>query len=288
MTSFADTLLAGVTRPDRGARRVLPVAVAGAVTLHLAAGALGLLPPRASAAELPPVEIELAPPEAAKPPEPPKPEEPKPEEAKPEPPAPEAPKAIVLPAEKAPPASAPAPAAARAGALLTASDDAPKSAGEEPVRFVTDPDGGSYGSGVVARGGTADVGAPGAKVGGAPNGAGAAIAKPPAPVAKPSGGGEALVAAKDWSRAPRLGDADACKGYFPSAADDDAGEVVVQVVVRASGEPGGVTVVTESPRGQGFGAAAKSCLSGKRFEPALGKDGQAVAAATSVRIKFSR
>jgi TonB family protein len=283
MTSFADTLLAGVTGPDRRARRVVPVAIVGALAVHLGAGALGLLPPRASAAELPPIEIEIEAPPA--PLEPPKPEPLKPAETKPEETKPiaTAPSAKVA----APPNAAPAPAAAHAGALLTANDDAKQPAGEAPVRFVTDPDGGSYGSGVVARGGTADVGAPDAKVGGLPDGTGTAPASPAKTVATASPA-PALATAKDWSRAPRLGEADACKGWFPQGADEDAGEVVLQVIVKASGEVGGVTVVSESPRGQGFGAAAKSCLAAKRFEPALGKDGNAVAAAAPVRIRFSR
>jgi TonB family protein len=270
MTPFADVLLAGVSaRADRHERTAVPVALVGALALHLAAGALGLLPPTANAAELPPVELsfELA---AEKPPEPPAP---KPEDA---PPAPDAPKPSA--AAKAPP-----PAAARAGALLTARDDAPKTSGEGPVRFVTDPNGASYGSGVVARGGAADVAGPGAVAGGARDGV--ATTRPNAPSADR---GEGLVDAKDWSRPPRLDNADACKGYFPEGAAEDAGVVVVKVVVKASGAIGSIAVIAESPPGEGFGAATRACLSSKRFEPALGSDGRAVAAATTVRIRFTR
>ena len=58
------------------------------------------------------------------------------------------------------------PAAARAGALLTAKDDTSKPSDAPPVDFVTDPSGTTYGGGVVARGGTADFGVRGATAAG--------------------------------------------------------------------------------------------------------------------------
>lgn len=282
-TALADTLLAGEAAPARRRERhVAAIATIAAGALHLGAIALGLLPPRAHAGELPPIEIEIEP--ASPRPEPQPQPQPRPE-PRPEP----QPEPVPLPPPASAPVAAPAPAAppaAKAGALLTANDDAPKPGDDEPVRFVTDPNGGSYGSGVVARGGTADVGAAGAKPDGEPKANGSASAA--APSAKPIAAPEALVSAKDWSRAPRLGDPDACKGFFPASADDDVGEATVQVVVKPSGEVASVTLVSESPRGQGFGSATRSCLAARRFEPALDKAGRPAAAVTAVRVRYSR
>ncbi|MGZ5971639.1 MAG: hypothetical protein ACXWP4_28405, partial [Polyangiales bacterium] len=182
-------------------------------------------------------------------------------------------------AKAAPRASAPA--AAKAGKLVVA--DAPKAqAADEPVSFVSDPNGTSFGSGVVAQGGTAAVGAPGSKAGGVANGTGTQ----PAAVAK--GVGETIVAASDLSRSPSLAEADACKGFFPSSAEADVATVSVIAVVRASGQVSSASVIAENPKNEGFGKAARACLLGKTFVPGLDKGGKAVTTATRVVIRFAR
>lgn len=261
--------------PTPEKRGALGVGLVGAVLVHVGIVFAAVAQPAPAHAAPPPVEIEI------ETPAPPKEEPPK-EEAKEEPKAPEA-KAEPTAAPQAPPPAAPP--AAKAGALLTANDDAPKAKGEEPVSFVTDPNGGAYGSGVVQKGGTAEVGAEGAKAGSVGTTPGA----PPAPKAgPPAPKGDTLVAAADLSRAPKLAEADACKGYFPSTADDDAGDATLLVVVKPSGQVASATVLGETPAGQGFGAAARTCLLKKTFVPALDKSGNAVSTATKVHLRFSR
>ena len=183
-------------------------------------------------------------------------------------------------AQPSKPSAAPPPQAARAGALLTAKDNAPSSKDEPLVDFVTDPNGTSYGSGVVARGGTADHGERGATAKGVGN-----AAAPPA-AASPVGAG--LTAAADLSRRASLSEANACAGFYPSEASADSGTVALTLVVRADGVVTSAAVVSESPPGQGFGLAARACLQRKRFEPSLDRAGTAVSAATTIRVRFVR
>lgn len=243
--------------------------VAAVVALGVHAG-LGLLAaqrePQAALAR-PPVDVELAfrePPPP--PPEPPKEAEP----PKADPPQPEAPKAITK--------LAPPPPAARAGAVLTAAPDpTPAPAAAEPFDFTSDPNSHVYGSGVVAVGGTAQHGLAGARLGGT----GAAPVRPP-----PAGDG--LTAAGDLSQKPRLRIADPCRGFFPGAARDDVAVVAVRVVIGKNGQVSSANVVTESPTGQGFGAAARRCMLDQVFVPALDRAGNAAATALNVNVKFSR
>jgi TonB family protein len=177
----------------------------------------------------------------------------------------------------------PPPAAARAGNLLTAPDQG--AADDDTPKFVTDPNGNDYGSGVVAKGGTADVGKAGAAASGVPNGSGTGtpakgpIAPPPAPT---------IVAAADLSRKANLPGANPCAGYFPADADDNEATVTVSVVVKPDGGVSSVSLVSEDPRGQGFGSAAKRCLSAAKLTPALDKAGTAVSSSTTFRIHFTR
>lgn len=236
---------------------VLALAVHGAVTFAVRAAPVAVVEaPKVTEVELPP-------------PPPPEPEKVTP--------PPEPPKDEAVPAAK--PSSAPPPQAARAGALVTAKDDRPSAKNEELVDFVTDPNGTSYGSGVVARGGTADHGERGATVKG--------VGSAPAPVvsAPPSDG---LVAAANLSRRATLNEANACAGYYPSEADADSGAVTLTLVVRADGAVTSAAVLSETPAGQGFGKAARACLQNKRFEPSLDREGKAVAAATTIKVRFVR
>jgi TonB family protein len=209
----------------------------------------------------PPVDVEfLAPPP-----------EPIPEQAAP----PEAARAAAPSAARAAP-----PAAARAGALHTASATAtPAQQSEQAVDFTTDPNGASYGGGVVAVGGTAAFGAPSARVTAV---AGTAQLAPPRPVA------EALTPASDLSRKPQLPGSDPCHGFFPGAARDDEGSVAVMVTIGKSGRVMGTQLLSESPPGQGFGGAARTCLANQHFIPAQDREGKAAATAIRVNLRFSR
>jgi TonB family protein len=226
--------------------------------------ALGYHPePRAVA--LPPrvTEVELAPP----PPPAPLPE-----------PVPEKEAAMDKPVVPARAASV-APQAARAGALITAKEAAPSAKADELVDFVTDPNGTSYGSGVVARGGTADHGARGATAAG--TGTAPVTAPAPAPAST-------LTPASNLSRRATLSEPNACAGFYPSEANTDAGSVTINLVVRADGSVSSASVVSETPAGQGFGKAARTCLQRKRFEPSLDRSGNPVDAATTIRLRFVR
>ena len=232
---------------------------------HAAAALLFVSRHEARAVERTPPPVEM---EFVAPPEPPPP----PEAAAPE-------QAKATPAQVAAPAS---PAAARAGALhLAKPDAAPAQQPEEAVDFTTDPHGASYGGGVVAVGGTAALGAVGARV--VPVGGTA----PAAPVnARPVG--DALTPASDLSRKPRLPGGDPCHGFFPNAAQDDVGDVAVMVTIAKSGRVSQTQLLSESPRGQGFGAAARTCLASQAFVPALDRAGNAAATAIRVNLRFSR
>ena len=213
----------------------------------------------------PPLEIDLAPPPPPPPSPPPLPT-PTPEPAPKRAPAP-----AHAPAPAPAPAHAPAPAA-RAAPLLTAAP----SPNNDPVSFVTDPNGTTFGYGVVARGNTAMQGF-------APTATAA-----PAPPRPPPPAPEASTPPSDWTRAPKLEDADPCKGFFPRHAASDSGHVALVVVIDRTGHVASATVAEESPAGDGFGEAARTCLRWKVFTPALGREGEPVRATATVRIHFSR
>jgi len=254
----------------RASRKHHLVAVGWVVALGAHAAAALLFAHQRPAAALerarPPVDVEfVAPPE---PPPPPPPAEPAPiEEVK------------AAPTHAAAPAP---PAAARAGALhLAKADAAPAQQQEEAVDFTTDPNGASYGGGVVAVGGTAALGVPGARA------APVSGLAPTAPVtARPVG--DALTPASDLSRKPRLPGGDPCHGFFPNNAQDDVGDVSVMVTIAKSGRVSQTQLVSESPPGQGFGAAARTCLASQTFVPALDRAGNAAATAIRVNLRFSR
>jgi protein TonB len=264
---------------------VLSAAILGAVLLHAAAAFA--LPAKQQRVAPPPPALEAEftqAPEVALPPPEPKPD-----------PAPPAPTAAPTPELAAPKPNGAPPPAARAGNVLTAKDEAAndaKDAKEEPVEFVTDPDGASYGSGVVARGGTADVGLAGASANGASGGTGGAAAKAEgggsaaAPGSTPAA--ETITPAANLSQLPKLTEADACKGFFPSEAADDAAIVTLVVVVKTSGAVSSASIVAESPKGEGFGNAARACLLSKRFTPGLDKSGAATLSSATLNVHFTR
>lgn len=224
-------------------------------------------PPRAAPSP-PPLEVELAPPEV--PPAPPVPE--------PEPPkAPaEAPRAE--PAQLRAPAVAPEPA--RAAALITAkADPTPPPSADEPVDFTNDPSVLGFGSGLVAVGGKAAVGLPGAK----PAPAQAAL---PARFTGPVG--DALTPVSNLSRKPSLGENDPCHGFFPNGAASDDATAAVLLTIGKSGAVSSVKLLSESPPQQGFGGAARACMASKRFTPGLDRDGNPTATSIRVNIHFRR
>jgi TonB family protein len=238
-----------------------------AIAAHVLAAGLALGEARPVAAPSPPpLEIELTPPPLPAP---------TPLAAPPKEPEllPERPQAVK--------AAAAPPQPAQAGALLTAKADPVLSpAAEEPVDFTNDPTAIGFGSGVVAIGGKAKVGLANAQPSTAPAGVGTA------PLGKVVGDG--LTAASDLSRKPGLGESDPCRGYFPSGASDDVASAAVLVTIGRNGSVSSVRLLSESPPKQGFGAAARTCMTSKRFSPGLDRDGKPTATAIRVNIRFRR
>jgi len=207
------------------------------------------------------------------------PVEPKPPEPQPPPlveppaqPAAQAPKVHVRPVRREPSSAPPPPAAA--GALHVAHDDAPTDS--EPVRFAVDATGAGYGFGVVAAGGS----------GGQRGGTGTSTPQTPnqGSAAAP-GDGSAL---RRFAVPPRLDESDPCRGFFPTAASVDRGEVTLRLVVSNQGRVERASVLVEEPAGQGFGRSAVLCLRQKRFSPALDENGFPQAAEAPVAVRFSR
>jgi len=215
----------------------------------------------------PPVEVEIA---LREPPPPPPPPAPAAEPAAPPPAAPPVARPVVAKA-------APPPPAAAAPAVMTAAPAAPEAQTAEPFDFTSDPRSTSFSSGVVAVGGTARHGLAGAQLGG--------NAAEPRPAAAR---GDGLTAASDLSQSPRLRRADPCHGFFPKSARDDIASAVVRVVVDTEGVATQVNVVSETPPGQGFGAAARTCMLEQSFVPALNREGRAAATAVNVNVRFRR
>ena len=62
----------------------------------------------------------------------------------------------------------------------------------------------------------------------------------------------------------------------------------VEMVIGKNGSVGNASVVSESPAGQGFGAAARRCMLSQTFVPALDHGGNAAATALNVNVRFTR
>jgi hypothetical protein len=238
---------------------------AAAIGAHLLLAGLALGERRPVPPAPAPLEVDLAPPA----PPPVASPVPKPEERAPEPAA-AAVKAMAAP--RAP---------AHVGALVTAkADPAPSPVHDEPVDFTNDPGALGFGSGVVAIGGKADVGVKHAVVSSTPGTGASGAVKGPV--------GDALTPVADLSRKPSLGESDPCRGYFPTGAFDDVANASVMVTIGKSGAVSSVQLLAESPPRQGFGAAARTCMSRKRFSPGLTHDGKPAATAIRVNIRFAR
>jgi hypothetical protein len=218
------------------------------------------------------------------------------EEKAKEPPPPPPPEPTVDPAStaamnpKAPdnakPDNNPRPQAGSLGNLLAQKADPndPKTK-DDPYTFETDPDGKEFAGGTSQIGGGDKPGAPGAVASGAPGGTGTGEAKkgplsaPPPPPPAPT---------VDKSKPPTLNEPNACKGFFPADADDDAATVQVLITVQPNGAVTTASVLSEDPKGQGFGKAARTCLLSKKFNPGLDKTGNAAVSTTTVNLRFVR
>jgi len=244
--------------------------VAVAVCAHGAAFAASDRPLPAPSESAPPLEVELAAPTEPDPPPAPAPREAEPLEKE------SAPAPVARPPAKESRAAARpegrVAAAAKVGALLTSGETEDNA---DPVAFLSDPNGGVYGSGVVARGGQAEHGTGPTVV--------ASVSVPsPVPAA------ESVTPAANLSRPPALDEPDACRGFFPADAAFDSAKVDLVVIVQAGGRVASATIARESPAGEGFGPAARACLLSKRFTPGADRSGRPVTASTAVRVHFTR
>jgi hypothetical protein len=159
------------------------------------------------------------------------------------------------------------PTPAPAGPLLTAAATTPSA--DEPVRFVSDPNGRGYGSGVVARTST----------------------PAPVPIAPPAAlrlAADAVTPESELQRPPSLIGGDGCRSEFPQRASADVGQVRAIAIIDAAGAMTRLELESETPRAQGFGAAARACLSHQRFAPALDKHGLPARARLRVTLHFAR
>lgn len=212
---------------------------------------------------LPPtvIEIDSAPP-------PPPPPAPKAEPLAPEETAPAAP----LPQAAKPVAPRAPQAAAQAGRVLTAADEAPGVADFTMVQGV-----GAYAGGITSSSGTSKSAVTSAPASGpAPGpvaGAGGDGTRPTGPdLSKP-----ARPVGSDWD----------CKALFPREATSDNATVLIVARVRPDGAPESVSVVKDP--GEGFGRAARACAMRQRYAAAEDRDGHAVLATTApFRVRFTR
>ena len=219
------------------------------------------------------------------------------EEEKPKEPPPPQPEPIADPAStaamnpKAPDVvkaqDAPRPQAGSLGNLLAQKADPndPKTK-DDPYTFETDPDGKEFAGGTSQIGGGDKPGLPGAVASGVPGGTGTGEAKkgplsaaPPPPPPAPT---------VDKSRVPTLKNPGACKGYFPADADDDAASVQVLITVQPNGKVTTASVLSEDPKGQGFGKAARTCLLSESFNSGLDRAGAPTVTTTTVNLRFVR
>jgi hypothetical protein len=79
-----------------------------------------------------------------------------------------------------------------------------------------------------------------------------------------------------------------CSGYFPVRANADHGQVQLSVHVDAAGHARADRLLLESPRGQGFGQAARACASALHFAPAVDAHGMPVKGVAKLELRFDR
>jgi hypothetical protein len=111
----------------------------------------------------------------------------------------------------------------------------------------------------------------------------------PGGVGKPLGGQPMPVPAGTSTATPPKPPPGLCKDVaFPPGAEEDEASVTTIVEVDASGHPTKVSIASESPAGQGFGAVARACLLGATFTPAHDDKGVSVSGNVTVRVRFAR
>lgn len=262
---------------DTGTRVPGELMIAGAIGLHIVAGASALYIAAFDdifgwqrgirdeiAYALSQYEVDVIK-EAPPPPEPEKAPEPEPEKAPP-------------PPKEAPPPEAAPPKPAEAGKVLTA-DPKP----DEPVDLTggfVQGSGDSYAGGSTSSDGTSKkaVYNPAAAATGVAGGTGTAPAPPP-PRKNDQSRGPGLLGSSDWNDCPFPGEAD--------AEQIDRQAVLIQVVVRPDGSPENVIVVQDP--GHGFGREARKCAMRKKYAPGLDPDGKPVGGTTKpFRVRFER
>jgi hypothetical protein len=81
---------------------------------------------------------------------------------------------------------------------------------------------------------------------------------------------------------------DPCRGYYPSGAAAEHGEVQLVVEVSAEGYTGTSHVTVESPSLQGFANAARACAKRLRFRPARDEEGVAIPGRAVLALSFDR
>jgi protein TonB len=95
--------------------------------------------------------------------------------------------------------------------------------------------------------------------------------------------------APDRSRRPTMTGSSLWNCPFPQEADQDhvdRATVGVQVTIDADGVPKSVSVVRDP--GHGFAREAQRCALGKRWEPALDREGSRVESTVPINIHFDR
>lgn len=223
-------------------------------------------------------------------PAPAKTEEPPPPPPPVEPPEPQTTSTAALspkaPDNAKPTVESPPPQLGSLGKILgTPLDPNDKSAKDDPEVFETDENGQGYSGGTSGVGGGPNPGKPGGAASGVPGGTGTGTAgKGPLTAAPPP----KVAPTEDLSRNPTLGNPNACKGFFPSDADDDSGQVQVLVTVAPTGQVTTANVLLENPKGQGFGKAARTCLLSTKLSPGLDAEGKPTTKSLPISIKFIR
>jgi protein TonB len=177
-------------------------------------------------------------------------------------------------AQRPTPTSAASPAA-RAGAVLSRSEDS-----EQPLDFTDSIVTGtavSYAGGITQAQGTSQHAVRAVADGAAPNARG------------PSAGSAASTPGRDLSRGPAVLGGLAWNCPFPPAADADSvdhAQVAIRVEVEASGRPARVLILSDP--GHGFAAAARACALGKRWTPGADRAGRPTASGLNINVRFVR
>jgi protein TonB len=95
--------------------------------------------------------------------------------------------------------------------------------------------------------------------------------------------------AEDRSRPVGLGGGGAANCPFPPEADQDQidqATASIQITVRPDGSVLSATVLSDP--GHGFGRAARICLLGRHFQPALDRTGTPIVSSAPVNVRFNR